>query len=619
MGRFKVAPTAGVAVVLLGGGALLYAVQKGLISPHSAGPSVVPVAAPLPTLDVPAAPPPAVALLPTPSTTKAMMTGPEIRFQEMAWQAQTAANYSNGGIYTTEGSLMQKHGVNLHVVWEDDGGKQLSALINFASALKKNPQPTEGAHFSTLMGDGSAAMIGGVLKDIRATGMDVEIIGSTGYSRGEDQLMGPPTWFTVDPITHQKTLDPSQMVGAEISGVLRDGDWNIALKLFGDLGIKNNPDDKTWDPTAMNWRNADDYIKAADAYLDGVCEDLPVVINGKRTGETTASLNKKDNGHRGCINAVVTWTPGDVNIAEGKGGLTTIMSTKTYRSQMPATIIGIKQWDQANKPLVVEMLAGMFEGADQVKSYDAALRRGCEANSIIWSAPDGGGRKPAEYWFIYFKGVVNKVDKQNVTVDLGGSSVNNLQDNLILYGLSGGGNLFASTYTLFSQIVTQQYRSLVPEMLPVEKVLNTEYVLAVRDKYGKEAAAPADKPVLNTANVANTTKVGDKSWNINFDTGKATFQSSALPDLFTLYNGVQVANGLLIDVEGHTDNTGDPERNRALSKERAQALKAWLVAHGVDSDRFIKVDGVGSDQQIATDETETGRAKNRRVEILLRK
>lgn len=604
MGRLKTKPLMYLTGVLVLGGGLIYAAQKGLISSSSAGPSIVPVAAPLATLETPSAPVAAVPLRPMPSTVKAAMAGPEIRVQEMAWNTQTALNYANGGVYPTEGSLMQQHGVNLHIVWEDDVNKQMTALVNFANALKKNPQPTEGAHFAALMGDGSAAMIGGILKDLRSAGADVEVIGSAGYSRGEDQLMGPPTWFTTE--AGQKKLDPSQMKGALISGFLRDGDWDIALKLAGDLGIPNNPDEKTWDPTAINWYSADDYIKAADAYIDGVCEDRPVAVNGKRTG---------DKKHI-CINAVVTWTPGDVNVAEKKGGLTTIVSTKTYRAQMPHTLIGIKQWDQANKATVIEMLAAMFEGADQVKSYEAALRRGCEANSVIWSAPDGGGRQTPDYWMTYFKGV-SKTDKQGVAVELGGSSVNNLQDNLVLYGLTGGGNYFASTYTLFSSIVRQQYPKLVPEMLPVEKVLNTEYVLAVKAKYGQQAAAPADKPKLNT-DVASAKEMGKRSWAINFDTGKATFKGEAIPAMFELFNGVQVGNQLLIEVIGHTDNTGDPENNRVLSKARAEAVKAWLVAHGTDADRFVKIDGVGSDKQVATDETETGRAKNRRVEVILK-
>jgi outer membrane protein OmpA-like peptidoglycan-associated protein len=202
-------------------------------------------------------------------------------------------------------------------------------------------------------------------------------------------------------------------------------------------------------------------------------------------------------------------------------------------------------------------------------------------------------------------------------VELGGSSVNNLQDNLVLYGLNGGANYFGATYTLFANIVKQQYPSMVPDILPVEKVLNTEYVLAVKAKYGQQAAAPADKPTYTAVTDVKTT-VGKRNWSINFDTGKASFMPDSTTALNELRDGALVANQLLIEVYGHTDNTGDPGRNVALSKSRAEAVKAWLISQGVDRDRFIKVDGYGQDKPIASNETDTGRAKNRRVEIQLK-
>ena len=58
------------------------------------------------------------------------------------------------------------------------------------------------------------------------------------------------------------------------------------VKWCGDNGIKVNPDEKTYDPYAMNFVAAYSYIDAAQKYISDYAEDRPVVINGKSTGET---------------------------------------------------------------------------------------------------------------------------------------------------------------------------------------------------------------------------------------------------------------------------------------------------------------------------------------------
>jgi OmpA-OmpF porin, OOP family len=71
---------------------------------------------------------------------------------------------------------------------------------------------------------------------------------------------------------------------------------------------------------------------------------------------------------------------------------------------------------------------------------------------------------------------------------------------------------------------------------------------------------------------------------------------------------------LRVEVQGHTDSAGTPDFNQRLSQERAQAVMAWLVAHGVEPTR-LSATGHGETVPLGDNATEEGRAKNRRVEF----
>ena len=70
----------------------------------------------------------------------------------------------------------------------------------------------------------------------------------------------------------------------------------------------------------------------------------------------------------------------------------------------------------------------------------------------------------------------------------------------------------------------------------------------------------------------------------------------------------------MVVIEGHTDSTGTLKRNLALSRRRALSVMRWLIDHGVD-ERRLESTGFGSKRPISTNDTEVGRAKNRRVEF----
>ena len=73
---------------------------------------------------------------------------------------------------------------------------------------------------------------------------------------------------------------------------------------------------------------------------------------------------------------------------------------------------------------------------------------------------------------------------------------------------------------------------------------------------------------------------------------------------------------LKVEVQGHTDNTGTPEHNRILSDQRANAVRDWLTAHGVQPDRLV-ARGYGQEKPIVPNVTAAMKAKNRRVQFII--
>jgi outer membrane protein OmpA-like peptidoglycan-associated protein len=217
--------------------------------------------------------------------------------------------------------------------------------------------------------------------------------------------------------------------------------------------------------------------------------------------------------------------------------------------------------------------------------------------------------------------VQTEKDAKGMTVDLGGSAVNNLADDLQLFGLAPGStNLFAATYTVFGNIVRSQYPNLVPSFYPVSEVLDTSYIKDLAS--GAQAAGGhLSEPDLAKFAPAEKIKavVSRKSWDIQFTTGSAKFTAQAAAELKQLFNDLVVAGGTLVEIHGHTDNQGTQQSNQKLSEDRAFAVKSWLEGQSPTNfpDGRIKVFAHGMGQPVAPNATAEGRAKNRRVEIVL--
>ena len=527
-------------------------------------------------------------LLPLPAATEAVNGGTLMNWERMAWNAQFSGMYANGGVRTTKGSLFDNAHLDITYIRQDDCNKQMADLVKFAGGYKTNPNTP--AVLVSFMGDGMPAFMTALSKELEPLGAEYQPIIlpiAHGKSFGEDQIMGPVSW----------KQDAHNAVGKCVAGVLRDGDVNILLKWAGDNGIKVNPDETTYDPQAVNLIAANDFLDAPNKYITGYTEKRKIIVDGKTTGQDTTV----------GVDAVATWTPGDVNVATKKGGLVTIANTRQYASQMPVETIAIKKWAYDHRTDVENMIIALAQAGDQVRSFTEARKFAAEVSAEVYQEQNAG------YWLKYYNGV-EEADVQGLTVHLGGSAVFNLADMANSYGLGTDKvDRYKAVYNTFGNLMVRMYPALMPSYIPYEKAVDKSFLLTVISNHPELMQGKA----IETKYASQiTAQVSSRSYHIEFETGSAVIRPASYPMLDEIFQSAVVAEGLKLGAYGHTDNSGSDDVNVPLSEKRAAAVKDYLLGKGLAADR-IETKGYGSSKPVADNGTADGRSRNRRVEIVL--
>jgi len=102
--------------------------------------------------------------------------------------------------------------------------------------------------------------------------------------------------------------------------------------------------------------------------------------------------------------------------------------------------------------------------------------------------------------------------------------------------------------------------------------------------------------------------------NVFFDTGLATLKLSSNKTLNDLVEVMKLKPTLIIEISGHTDNTGTPEINTKLSQDRADAVRNYLIKKGIAANR-LTAKGYGDTEPVADNNSDIGKQKNRRTEV----
>jgi OmpA-OmpF porin, OOP family len=516
---------------------------------------------------------------------------PEVTIGIWTWQTQSALIDAVGGTGKSgdhPDSLLYQAGIkNTRLIVENDTSKQVEALAS------------NNMQFVTTTGDQSAVDIAGANKLLR--GPKAKIVWSGGYSSGEDCLMGPESW----------KKDPQNAKGSLVVTAVPYCDFNVVVNWAADNKIPVNPDEKVYNPDAINFVNATDHIEASQKFISNAKVSLKNVKTGQQENRE--------------IDGVATWTPGDVMAAQGRSAvnykgksekLQKIISTEQYSAMMPNILFTTEDFIKKHPDYIETLLRCMARSSAKIKGDPNYFKtRVAALNAQVFNLE---GKGPS-FWAKYFD-----IVEEN-GVKLGGSRINDIADNQHLFGLDSKKPLAESVFGISYNEHAKRLQKLLPERMPtftpVDQVIDLSFIKKMSDEIGTIKAETGSSSQANSSDTVVKT-----NFDITFDSGSAELKPSELAKLNEIRSLLIRASNTKVIVEGHTDNAGDSSKNIELSKSRANSVWTWLKASdesrvNINDQRIISVDGYGAMNPISgTKDAQSNedKSKNRRVTIILK-
>jgi outer membrane protein OmpA-like peptidoglycan-associated protein len=186
-----------------------------------------------------------------------------------------------------------------------------------------------------------------------------------------------------------------------------------------------------------------------------------------------------------------------------------------------------------------------------------------------------------------------------------------LKAQLELIDLETGQTLYKS----FSDSITGEFVVSIPTNRNYMLSASRKGYLFFSENFALKGIYTANKPYLKDI-LLQPLQIGKSIIlkNVFYETDSFALRKESATELNKVVKLMQQYPGIRIEISGHTDNTGNAEYNYKLSDNRAKTVASYLIAASIDSNRIVSK-GFGMSMPVATNETEEGRAQNRRTEL----
>lgn len=288
----------------------------------------------------------------------------------------------------------------------------------------------------------------------------------------------------------------------------------------------------------------------------------------------------------GKVDAAVTWEPdlsGAVSARENEAHV--LVSTIAATNVIADTLVARQQLVDEAPGTVQAFVSGWFDAISTMKED-----------------PQGTNQLLAD---------ALKLTVDDVSGMLSGLKLTGYADNALFFGLAGPKSYFDSLFN--GAFVIWRKKGVVNTVVDAPDFRDSRFVAALAKEYAtqkvEESFAFKDKPKVSDRAIVN------KSLSIHFTTGSDEIMAGSYFTLDSLGETMLAFGNTFLQIEGNTDSRGSEAANKTLSARRAESVKAYLVKNfNLDPKRFLTI-GQGSTKPVAANETEDGRALNRRTDI----
>lgn len=151
-------------------------------------------------------------------------------------------------------------------------------------------------------------------------------------------------------------------------------------------------------------------------------------------------------------------------------------------------------------------------------------------------------------------------------------------------------------------------------LIPVGATYSLKYKTFTTDVDYTKMQVPDDKEATYEVGIKIDPPKDFVLESVYFDSGKSTLKPNSYKALNDLVEILKIKNTMVVEIQGHTDDVGAAETNMKLSQDRAEEVRKYLIAKGIDAVR-VSAKGYGPTMPIADNATEAGKSKNRRTSL----